>query len=98
MDIKSDSVARRIEAARAARLAQTEVSSRALLVRCWAGEASPRQAIKAFCVACVGGTRAEVTRCTCYACPLYEFRPFKTAREDGILELKAPEADPGMAE
>ena len=42
-----------------------------------AGRASPRAAIKAFCLECVGWQRAEVTRCTAPACPLWSYRPFR---------------------
>lgn len=33
-------------------------------------------AIKAFCMECVGYDRAEIEVCTSLACPLYLFRPF----------------------
>lgn len=42
-----------------------------------AGKASPRAAIKAFCMECVGWRRAQVTRCTASVCPLYAYRPFR---------------------
>ena len=49
------------------------------LARCFAKKASPRAAIKAFCLECMGYDRAGVTECTAYACPLWEYRPiFKT--------------------
>lgn len=41
------------------------------------GNGSPRSAIKAFCLRCVGYTRADITGCTSYACPLHKFRPYQ---------------------
>ena len=49
-----------------------------------AGRASPRAAIKAFCLECVGWQRAEVSRCTAPTCLLWLYRPFrKEARDTG---------------
>lgn len=62
---------------RASRLATTPTSCQTLFKRCWAGKASPRAAIKAFCLECVGFDRAAVTTCTAWACPLWPLRPFK---------------------
>ena len=45
--------------------------------------ASPRAAIKAFCLTCVFWKRAEVTLCTAEACPLWAYRPFqKNSKKD----------------
>jgi hypothetical protein len=41
------------------------------------GKASPRQAIKAQCLECVGYERNEITNCTDTDCPLYCYRPFQ---------------------
>ena len=41
------------------------------------GKASPKQAIKMFCLECVGWSRGEVARCPAKCCPLYALRPFK---------------------
>jgi hypothetical protein len=41
------------------------------------GFASPRTAIKAQCLECVGYVRAEVKLCTSFTCPLYMYRPYK---------------------
>lgn len=41
------------------------------------GKASPRQAIKAFCLECVGYERNEITQCTDTGCPLYRYRPYQ---------------------
>ena len=50
-------------------------SSRGLLKRCWAGKASPREAIKAQCLECQGYDREAIITCTAPACPLYAYRP-----------------------
>ncbi len=36
---------------------------------------SPRQAIKIFCLECVGWVRNEAVLCTSETCPLYKYRP-----------------------
>jgi len=41
------------------------------------GKASPRAAIRAHCLECMGWARAEVSRCTAPACPLYPYRPYQ---------------------
>ena len=43
---------------------------------------SRRSAIVLHCLECVGGNRAEVTRCTAVRCFLYPFRK-GTRREEG---------------
>ena len=35
---------------------------------------TPKKAIRAMCVGCMGGMIAEVRRCTSIGCPLYPFR------------------------
>jgi hypothetical protein len=44
------------------------------------GVASPRQAIKAFCMACTGYVRADVAGCTAFRCALWMHRPFQDAK------------------
>lgn len=41
------------------------------------GSASPRAAIKAQCLECVGYVRTEVILCPSLTCPLYMYRPYK---------------------
>jgi hypothetical protein len=48
-----------------------------ILRRAFDGTASPRDAIKAQCLACVGYDRQEVTNCTGYTCPLWMYRPYQ---------------------
>ena len=40
------------------------------------GKASPRRAIKAFCLSCSGFMREEIKACTVVLCPLHAFRPY----------------------
>lgn len=65
------------DAKRAQRLETCPVSARTLLTRCWSKNASPRQAIKAFCHECQGYDRLAITQCSAPACPLYEYRPYQ---------------------
>ncbi len=43
------------------------------------GEASPRDAIKAFCSECMNYVRSEVRDCDTIDCPLNLYRPYKKA-------------------
>ncbi len=43
------------------------------------GKASPRNAIKAFCIECMGYVRGEVTDCDTIDCPLNLYRPYRKA-------------------
>lgn len=45
-----------------------------------AGTASPRQAIKAMCLECVGYIRADVASCQITDCPLHKYRPYAAER------------------
>jgi hypothetical protein len=49
--------------------------------RAAAGTCSPRAAIKAHCLECVGWVRREIELCTSLACPLWAFRPFVGSQE-----------------
>lgn len=61
----------------AERLKSIPVRARLGYLAAAAGKASPRNAIKAFCLECVCWDRAEVRQCTSLACPMYAYRPFK---------------------
>ena len=69
------------EAAIAEKAAQMPKSCRAGYLRAAKGKASPRQAIKAFCLECTGWERNEVRRCTGVACPFWLYRPFRSERD-----------------
>lgn len=47
----------------------------------FSGAASPRQAIKAQCLACTGYDRETIKSCTGYSCPLWKYRPFQVEGE-----------------
>lgn len=46
---------------------------------------NPMTAIRAFCIACMGGYMSEVSKCTAPECALYQFRmgsnPFHTRKK-----------------
>ena len=63
------------------------ISARGIIERAYLGECSPRGAIKAFCLRCVGYIRGDVTDCVATACPLHHFRPYQGAENDqGVAE------------
>ena len=62
---------------------------RRTMQRAFDGKASPREAIKAHCLVCVGYVREHIAQCTGYSCPLWAFRPFQDGQED-------PEAEDGV--
>ena len=59
----------------AAFLESVPALSRGLIARVLAGSASPRQAIKAFCLTCTHYNRDEITHCPVWRCPLHAYRP-----------------------
>ena len=76
-DPKSASLGEKIAAERAGRLATAPESAKGHFVAAWAGKCSPRRAIKAQCLDCVGFDRQAIADCTGWACPLWNFRPFQ---------------------
>ena len=48
------------------------------------GKASPRNAIKAFCIECQGYQRKEVTKCNVIDCPLNLFRPYQKENDEDL--------------
>lgn len=58
-------------------LANTPQASQNTLARAFSGTASPRTAIKAQCLQCVGFDRDSVKNCTGWSCPLWAYRPFQ---------------------
>jgi hypothetical protein len=75
--MKNPSLDKKIAAKRAGRLAATPESARKLFVAAWAKKCSPRLAIKAQCLECVGFDRQAIAECSGWACPLWNFRPFQ---------------------
>lgn len=80
IEISSQNALSRLDPARRPavenRLSQMPKTYRNTYLRAVGGK-SPRAAIKAFCLECVGWQREEVVRCTAPACPLYTYRPFQ---------------------
>jgi hypothetical protein len=58
-------------------IADAPTAARNTLREAFSGSASPRKAIKAFCLACVGYDRQEIKSCTSWGCPLWKYRPFQ---------------------
>lgn len=56
---------------------EAPVSAQNVLARAFSGAASPRAAIKAQCLSCVGYDRSAITNCTGWRCPLWAYRPFR---------------------
>jgi hypothetical protein len=75
--LQTASLGEKIAAKRAGRLATTPESAKGHFVAAWAGKCSPRRAIKAQCLECVGFDRQAIADCTGWACPLWHFRPFQ---------------------
>jgi hypothetical protein len=59
------------------RIAEAGDLYRPLMRKAYAGDCSPRQAIKAQCLICVGYDRDSITHCSGYSCPLHSFRPYQ---------------------
>jgi hypothetical protein len=52
-------------------------SAKGSLTRAFSGSASPRAAIKAQCLVCVGYDRESIKNCSGHSCPLWKYRPFQ---------------------
>lgn len=70
-----------IKSMRDRNLSRTPALYRALFSRIYAGEASPRQRIKGFCLECIGFERKAITECHSCACPLWDIRPYQKEAE-----------------
>ena len=62
-------------------ISEAPESAQKTLREAFTGSASPRRAIRAMCLTCVGYDRTAVRDCTGYSCPLWQYRPFQTGRE-----------------
>ena len=80
-ELQPTSVSEKITAKRAGRLATTPATAKGHFVAAWAGKCSPRRAIKAQCLECVGFDRQAIADCNCWACPLWAFRPFQNKND-----------------
>ena len=67
-------------------IAEAPESVKNALSRAFSGSASPRAAIKAFCLQCVGYVREDIKNCSADACALHAYRPFQgTSGRDELL-------------
>lgn len=64
------------------RISESLPKYRAVMTRAYSGKASPRSAIKAQCLICVGYERASITACAGFSCPLWEYRPYQAGADD----------------
>lgn len=71
-----------LEKRRSGVLDECPTSYRSKFVSAYAGK-SRKAAISATCLRCVGYVKSDITHCTAYACPLYEFRPYQSGDDDG---------------
>jgi len=58
-------------------ISEAPTSVKKILRIAFSGAASPRAAIKAQCLSCVGYDRESVRNCTGWSCPLWKYRPFQ---------------------
>ena len=58
-------------------ISQAPATTQKSLGRAFSGVASPRAAIKAMCLTCVGYERMAITNCTGWSCPLWKYRPYQ---------------------
>lgn len=54
-------------------------SAKKALTQAFSGSASPRAAIKAQCLSCMGYDRESIKNCSGWSCPLWKYRPFQEA-------------------
>ena len=66
------------------RLPQWQSKNRGLLERSWSGKASPRTAIKVFCLDCMGEDKQAVADCGDRCCSLWKYRPYQKNRKDVV--------------
>jgi hypothetical protein len=64
------------------RLDDAPVKSAGIVRRAYRGSASPRVAIKAFCLQCVGYLREDVKNCSADGCPLWMYHPYQDGEDD----------------
>jgi hypothetical protein len=57
-------------------------SAKNTLRRAFSGISSPRQAIKAMCLTCMGYDRPQIEKCTGWSCPLWAYRPFQAGEPE----------------
>jgi len=76
-DAAGDHVWTLLQAKRLAAIAQDAPSKSGIFERVYAGKASMRLCIKAFCLECVWMDILAIRECTATACPLWRRRPYQ---------------------
>lgn len=72
------------------RLRQMPPALRRPYVRAVRGEASLREAVRAFCAECCGYDRDAVRTCPAVACQLHPYRPWQRTRKGRSTKRNAP--------
>ena len=62
-------------------IAEAPNSAKKSLREAFSATASPRRAIKTFCLICTGYDRTAIQECSAWTCPLWAYRPFQEHRE-----------------
>ena len=65
-------------------VSKTPSLSAGMVKRAFVATASPRQAIKAKCLACSNWQREEVEFCRIDTCPLWAYRPYRAASDSAL--------------
>ena len=77
MNTEASSLSDQMTLKREQRLRTAPETFRGILRAAMSGKCSPRAAIKAQCAECIGFDRDAIRTCTAYACPLWNFRPYR---------------------
>jgi len=74
---RADEFSARKQAERLGEVDQCAPSKTGIFRRVYAGQASPRECIKAFCLDCTGFNEFAIRECLFVACPLFRLRPYQ---------------------
>ena len=81
------------------RLNDIPAGYRKIYERSTEGKASPREAIKSFCLECICWQKKEISLCPSQACPLHMYRPYqkgcKVADSATLATTSQPKATKG---
>jgi hypothetical protein len=62
------------------------IQHRPLYLKVLTGKPTRTDAVKAFCLECVGWAKKEVANCSSIACPLHSFRPFQSVKVEEVAQ------------
>jgi hypothetical protein len=74
---RPDEFSARKQAERLGEVDECAPSKTGIFRRVYAGQASPRECIKAFCLDCTGFNELAIRECLFVACPLFRLRPYQ---------------------